>query len=137
MSGIIGGAGSKSGVIGDNDLKEYDMTVTHTNWTTGSAIVIPYKTINGDWWVKGNVHGTLASYGNNNVFGLTTAGVTWVDNSAFTVRWNSLQSTAIEANGGFHSSNQMVVIWNGTASANGVWHFAFDVKVQSRPTLMD
>ena len=141
MSGIIGGAGSKSGVIGDNDLKQYDMTVTHTTanvWATTSSVVIPYKTSNGNWWVKGNIIGTVQSgnYGSNNVIQLTTTGVTWILRSAFTVMHNDAQSTNINGQGYFETGG-MIVLWNGILNPESIWSFSFDVRVASKPTWAD
>ena len=41
--------------------KEYDLTVTGTNWTTTKAIGIPYITDDGDWRLKFNIIGALSS----------------------------------------------------------------------------
>ena len=139
MSGIIGGAGNKTGVIGRNDLsflKQYTMTVTATNWTTSSSVVIPYKTSNGYWWIKGNLIGTLSGYGTNNVFTLTTTGVTWVASSAFTVRHQDAQALDINGQGSF-SADQLVIVWYGSLDPNSVWGFSFDVRIASKPTWAD
>ena len=136
MSGLIGAAGSRSGLIDDHKLKQYTMSVTATNWTTSTAIAIPYKTSNGYWWVRGNVNGTLSGYGSNNVFSLTTTGVTWINGSAFVTRHADAQANEIDGQGSF-STNVMVIVWNGVKEPNSVWNLSFDVGVASKPTWAD
>ncbi len=78
MSGIIGGAGSKSGIIGENDLKHYDITVTGMASITANGI--PYKTSNGHWWLRANIKGSFSGESNNNIKNITLSGITWAEN---------------------------------------------------------
>ncbi len=55
MSGIIGGAGSKSGVIGETELDYEEGTFTPTWQTTGVSSTISYHTQNGHYVKVGNV----------------------------------------------------------------------------------
>ena len=41
-------------------LKQYNLTVTGTNWTTSRAVGVPYQTINGVWRLRGNVSGSIS-----------------------------------------------------------------------------
>ena len=56
-------------------LKNYNLTVTGTNWTTVKAIGTPYQTASGAWRILINVQGTFSS-GTTSV-NLTVAGLSF------------------------------------------------------------
>ena len=137
MSGIIGYAGSKSGVIGDHNLKQYDITVSGTAWSTTTAVAIPYQTSNGYWWVTANIVGALSSYGSNNVFGVTVSGFTFIANSAVTAHHQDGQTVNINGQCYTDAGSTIVVVWNGSMNPDSIWGFSFDVRVASKPTWAD
>lgn len=58
--------------------KKYSLTVTGTNWTTATAIGIPFKDMDGNWYIYLNITGTLSVAASNPVLtvtGITTANV--------------------------------------------------------------
>tara|TARA_R100001530_G_scaffold7103_1_gene7955 strand:- start:410 stop:820 length:411 start_codon:yes stop_codon:yes gene_type:complete len=136
MSGIIGHAGSKSGVIGDHNLKQYDLTITSLSSVT-SAKGIPYKTSNGHWWLRGNIIGTISGAGSNNIFAITVSGVTFIANSAVTLMHGDAQTTNINGQGYTTAGSNISIIWNGVVDYNSIWGFSFDVRVASKPTWAD
>ena len=139
MSGVIGGAGSKSGIIGDQDLKHYDITVTGMASPTANGI--PYKTSNGHWWLRANIKGSFSGESNDNIHQIGVSGITWaVSYYAVTLEWQGGQNLSMASHGYTYQdgSNALIkMIWNGVVDHNGVWGYFFDAPLASKPTWAD
>lgn len=63
--------------VGENlsALRQYTLTVTDTNWTTGRAVGVPYRTLDGTWRLRFNIVGTYSV--GTTLSNLTVAGVTF------------------------------------------------------------
>ncbi len=139
MSGLINSAGSKSGIIGENDLKHYDITVTGMASITANGI--PYKTSNGHWWLRANIKGSFSGESNSNIKNITLSGITWAENYyAVTLAWQGGQNLSMASQGYTYQSGsdaQIKMIWNGVVDFNGVWGYFFDAPLTSKPTWAD
>lgn len=62
-------------------LKQYNLIVTGTNWTTVRAIGIPYQTIDGAWRIRITMSGTLSAAATSKV--LTFQGITFKSTSGY------------------------------------------------------
>ena len=139
MSGIIGHAGSRSGIIGDHNLKQYDLTITGMAGPVAKGI--PYKTSNGHWWLKGIIKGSFSGESNDNIHSIIIGGITWTENFyAITLAWQGAQSSSMASHGYTYQSGsnaQINMIWNGVQDHNGVWGYSFDAPLTSKPTWAD
>lgn len=63
--------------VGENlsALRQYNLTVTDTNWTTARAVGVPYRTLDGTWRLKFNIIGTYSV--GTTLSNLTIAGVSF------------------------------------------------------------
>lgn len=115
-----------------------DFTVTGTNWTTGAAVAVPYKTQDGAWRMKFNIDGTLSS--TTTSLTLTMSGVT---NPAF----SQALSLYLGEDGVNTRSPSLTLFTNGSSgqillSADGGAAFdvvvvSGDVELASKPTWAD
>jgi hypothetical protein len=115
-------------------LKEYNLIVTATNWTTTRAIGIPYQTIDGVWRLRYNVVGTLSSPSAS--FSLIVQGISFptainqmcsggqfTDNTTSLIRsWASGGSSSLSI---YLSSTASSFAWSG------------DVELASKPSFVE
>jgi hypothetical protein len=122
------------GYLGTNDNigsvnladKQYDLTVTATNWTTTRAVGIPYKTREGAWRLRFNISGTLSITG---VPTITISGISFK---------TGLYQVATVQSGAATGTNAYINPATGQVQANGsnhtAWYFAGDAELDSIPT---
>ena len=133
MSGIIGGAGSKSGVIGELLVeKQYDLAMSSSNWTKTSALGIPYKTIDGAWRLRFNILGSTTV---TSSFSLTISGVVFTGNDAVSITTDGGTRLAGASYTNAGAATFLCValagVSLGTVKASG------DVRLNSKPTWAD
>jgi len=156
MSGIIGGAGSKSGVIGNTErpaLKTYiggqdlsprqggddfDVSMTGTPNACWRCIAIPYQTVDGVWWLRFQI-GIQTSQTATTTKTLTISGITFAGASSYYNQvcigneraGQTTPTTAITQNGA-----ATIIATFGNALVTTV-HWAGDVELASKPTWAD
>ena len=110
--------------------KQYNLTVTGTNWTTNYAWGVPYKDINGNWHLKFNIQGEVSVA--TNTLSLTISGVEM--SSTYT-----LQSCAGGTTTGVYFRNcyarsatdDIYLVMGANAS---VFYASGDIVLDSKPT---
>lgn len=85
-------------------------TISGTNWTTTSAVLIPTKTSDGKWFLSGHIFGTLSS--TTTSFDATISGVTFKNTSNY--------NQACSANIGESGVSLRTPRWVGTTPNTGV-----------------
>lgn len=112
--------------------KQYTLSASGTNWTTGYAIGIPYRTLGGTWRLRFNIKGTISIAANN--LTLTLTGVTFkaVSQQAVTTRYGA------GAAGGKCQTGAGVGTFTGEYSANQTnLSYSGDVELESKPSFVE
>ena len=111
--------------------KQYDLTVTATNWTTSRAVGIPYQ-VDDIWRMRFNITGTLSA--SATALSLTVAGVTFKE---ITGRAQSISAsgsgTARVANRAVANSNASTLSISFSANED-VFYVSGDVELNAKPT---
>ena len=136
MSGIIGGAGSKSGVIGGrlDRWKQYSITISGTDsWSTIRGIGIPYQTADGAWRLRFNASATVntSSGVNFTIGGINCKNITNF-NQAISVGTNT------GARGyGIVSVANSDTFYIGASLASTQYNVSGDVELEGKPSWAD
>lgn len=102
--------------------------VSGTNWTTTRCSLRPYKTLDGAWFLKGNIRGSLSSGATS--ITLTIAGVTFN-----TAAGTSNVPVSTNSTGSYGYSNAGTSALVATAASSQTqWRLSFDVELDSKPT---
>jgi hypothetical protein len=129
--------------VGENlsALRQYDLTVTDTNWTTTRAKGVPYKTLDGTWRLKFNITGSY-SVGSS----LTSLAITGIVFPAtiqtFTVYAdNGATDALINIARTVSSSNVLTIRGVSYVTANTILNItgvriSGDVELASKPTFV-
>ena len=122
-------------------LKEYseadgDFTITGANWTTISAVAVPYKTTNGKWYLKFNILGDTSS--TTASLALTFSGIlTRAMTTSRSWRFSAGPTSAAISNtfvGSPENSNTLTITYS--AVTNRFLCFG-DIPLASKPTWAD
>lgn len=114
--------------------KQYDLTVTGTNWTTGRAKGIYYIDQTGAHRLKFNIRGTLSSLATSftgTIVGITT--ISGVIQGVAVQTYNSSSPAFPASNAGFTSNGFYTTM---AADANDI-RISGDVELASKPTWAD
>lgn len=113
--------------------RQYDLTVTGTNYTSTRAIGIPYQTEQGIWRIRFNIRGTVTPSVNSlslSISGITTRNVTgWVQY----VGGGALGGANNTAGLSRFSPNTNTID-SDVVAVSGSWGFFGDVELESKPT---
>lgn len=106
------------------------LIVTGTNWTTGRAIGVPYKTVNGAWRMVINVAGAFSSGVSSAT--LTIQGVIFAYNGGYPQRISG--GNNIDGYGGSMrpQSSAATIMIQGAGPATQ-WAVAGDVELDRKP----
>lgn len=114
---------------------EYDLTVSASNWTTFKARGTPYKTKDGTWRLRANIHGSYSPAVSTSL--VTISGITTANyKQAITVAVPNYLGYQNPASGYFENSDTKF-FWgtkSGDAAVSGTVVFSFDIALASRPT---
>lgn len=117
--------------INKTTLKQYDLTVRGTNWTTVRAVGIPYQTIDGTWRLRFNIEGTISSgaasldiYLNGVVF---KNGLSAAYGQPVTVHTDNKNGTRGYAINNASNVNML------SATTDTVWTCSGDVELEQKP----
>lgn len=113
--------------------KEYSLTVTGSNWTTAVATGVPFRTLDGTWYLEYHITGSL-SVSSASFIG-TVTGITTSNGSANQLQPINASTTAAGFDYGYWDANTNTynLGFNATTTRpniNGV------VKLQSKPTFV-
>jgi hypothetical protein len=108
-----------------------DFTVTGTNWTTGHATIMPYKTGDGQWRATFNIAGSVTPDATN--LTLTVSGLTFS---------NTAGNQAVASNKGSNQSTARTTPNTGDigifgAATGGSFRVSGDVELEDKPTWAD
>lgn len=113
--------------------KKYTITVTGANWTTTHAYGIPYRTIDGVWMLRFNIHGTTSNTDTN--YALAVTGITIDTGITLQACYGGVQSGAnfevCQARG---STNDLRIIVS--AAENDFW-LGGDISLDAKPTFVE
>lgn len=107
-------------------------TITATNWTTISAQLIPYKTKDGIWRIKGNIAGSLSSASTAvdlAISGITSA--TGQDYQAVTIQGFLTATGYIDWSGAYRRATNQIELRGASAD---YFYISLDVALASKPT---
>jgi hypothetical protein len=127
--GIIPLTESFQSTVLETQWKQYDLTVTGTNWTTTRAVGLPYKDINGVWRLKFNISGTVSSA--TDELTLTISGITF-KTGLYQAVLATLGSTSKHAEG-FTTSGTSTYTIRVSATMSSFFMYG-DVELDSKPT---
>ena len=113
------------------------LTVTGANWTTSSAVFLPYKALSGDWRVVFNIQGDISPATTSII--ITVSGVTFknigVDNGqAVSVNVSTAGFGAHEDGSARTASNTDTIRGITTLSSATKYFFSGDVELDAIPT---
>jgi len=108
-------------------------TVTGTNWTTTTAMLVPYRDLSGNWRLRGNIYGTVTS-GTRSSYDITISGIDMVS-SAVTigagVYWGSGYACSL------YSAGDAVLRFGHASIATTGYSCAIDIALDTKPTWVE
>lgn len=123
-------------VVGPAGWKQYDLSVTGTNWSSVKAVGVPYKTLDGTWRMSLNIGGAFSSATSN-----STISVSGVSFSSFSA--NGRQALGVATPLAPTSANEGATISSSgdislkSASSTTEWLVSGDVELSSMPTFAE
>ena len=135
----VGDGSTTFNVPFDTSLKQYDLTVTGTNWTSTSeaAIGIPYQDSEGIWRLKANIRGTISTVASSltlSVSGITFKNATNFQQAVTTYLRDSSGSIAPKVH--YASPNTDDIVLGAGANFNKI-SISLDVELDSKPSFVD
>lgn len=118
-------------IYGNIQDRQYDLTVTGTNWTTARAVGVPYKTRDGIWRLKFNINGALTT-ATLTSYTLTITGVTFKTGFAQAVSAFN-QNNAAACTARVTAATNTVVVYHASTSIDA-YYISGDVELDSQPT---
>lgn len=118
----------------EQTFKQYDLTVTGTNWTTTRAIGMPYRTVDGTWRLKGNVRGAISSAANN--ITLTISDVTFKNISNYqqaVIASVRNDATVVTTTQNYANPNASTIYLEGSGTFKQI-SVSFDVELEAKPS---
>lgn len=127
--------------VGENlsALRQYNLTVTGTNWTTTRAKGVPYFTLDGTWRLRFNINGTFAGAANSNQNNpLLITGVTYpAIHQAISALWNNIQGAGIAGiTATVYTDGSIYAFWGNSVNYNSVWAWSGDVELAAKPSFV-
>jgi hypothetical protein len=119
--------------IGFPDPEQYseangDFTVTGTNWTTTTAIAVPYKTGDGTWRLKFNIEGSVSV--GTTLLDLTMSGITNTVNQSISGGQRSSAGGRIN----FAQARSDGTFRTATDVSSTLFLCSGDIQIDSKPT---
>jgi hypothetical protein len=113
--------------------RQYNLTVTGTDWTTEKAVGVPYQTDEGIWRLKFNIEGTVTSASRSS-YTLAITGVTFVNGSNQSVSGDgSGLANAPRVSTGSNNGN---INFSHTSTTTDAYRTSGDVELESKPTFI-
>lgn len=113
-----------------------DFTVTATNWTTVSAVMIPYQTIDGTWRLTFNFKGIVSA--SATVVSVIASGIVFITNSdqaiSGHITGNGSASVSDQVAGNSIGVNFFQIGYNTALGPGKEWLYSGDVELASKPT---
>jgi len=120
------------------NLQQYILTVTGTNWTTVSAIGVPYKTVDGAWRLKFNISGTISS--GASYIALTASGVTVKASITQSISGHAVDGGDIQNNlnktAARGATNDIYISGLGGTTLDSL-ETSGDIELESKPDFME
>lgn len=117
-------------------LRQYNLIVTGTNWTTYRAIGIPYQTVDGAWRIKLNISGAMTSASRTGMT-LTVANISFASTSPGDGQDISAYEPAAAAMCGAYTgtSNGQITIYHSSTTTT-TYNLSGDVELASKPSFV-
>ena len=125
--------GPREVVKGTPDRKHYseansDFTVTGTNWTTTTAVAVPYKTKNGQWRMTFNIEGSLSA--GATLIDLTMSGITNTTSQSI----SGGQRNIVSGPTNFAMARNDSTFRLGSDTSSTLYLCSGDILIDSKPT---
>ena len=112
-------------------LKQVNLTVTGTNWTTSRAVGVVYKTLNGAYRISFNIYGTVSV--STDSITLTVSGVTFLFTQAVAYS-DGLATSDIQLQQTGAGNGQIALESTGSGTERRV---SGDVELASKPSFLE
>jgi hypothetical protein len=119
-------------VIIEQTYRQYDLTVTGTNWTTTRAVGLPYRTIDGTWRLRVNIGGAYSSGVTSGSLAISGIVAKNVSEYRQPISGPSRGGT-LGSQHAYFSPNENTITWNHSQTQTTVG-FSGDVELESKPT---